>query len=111
MIPAVKLERLLNRFASLEAEMASGTSGEAFVKLSREHSELAPVIETVRAYRAAQSELEGAEAMIADPTSDSEMRGMAEQERADLRAKLETLDHDLRISLLPRDAADNSSAI
>jgi peptide chain release factor 1 len=36
---------------------------------------------------------------------------MAEQERADLRAELTTLDHDLKIQLLPRDAADASSAI
>ena len=36
---------------------------------------------------------------------------MAEQERADLRAQLTTLDHDLKIQLLPRDAADASSAI
>ncbi len=111
MIPAAKLERLLDRFSAIEAEMASGVGGDAFVKLSREHAELSPVIETARAYRQAQTQLEEAEAMIADPSSDSEMRGMAEQERADLRARLEILDHDLKIQLLPRDAADASSAI
>ena len=46
MIPAAKLDRLLDRFAAIESEMASGASGEAFVKLSREHAQLAPVIET-----------------------------------------------------------------
>jgi peptide chain release factor 1 len=111
MIPAVKLDRLLNRFAALEAEMASGKSGDAFVKLSREHAELSPVIETAQAYRTAQIQLEETEALIADPGSDSEMRGMAEQERADLRTSLEALDRDLKIQLLPRDAADASSAI
>ena len=111
MIPAVKLDRLLNRFAALEAEMASGKSGDAFVKLSREHAELSPVIETAQAYRTAQIQLVDTEAMIADPSSDSEMRGMAEQERADLRSQLETLDRDLKIQLLPKDAADASSAI
>jgi len=111
MIPAAKLDRLLNRFAALEAEMASGASGEAFVKLSREHAQLAPVIEAAQAYRTAQIQLVETEAMIADPASDSEMRGMAEQERAELRARLETLDRDLKIQLLPKDAADDSSAI
>ena len=48
MIPPAKLERLLDRFAAIESEMASGASGPAFVKLSREHAELAPVIETDR---------------------------------------------------------------
>src|SRR5471032_1549797 len=108
MIPAAKLERLLDRFSAIESEMASGASGPAFVKLSREHAELAPVIETARAYRSAQTQLEETEALIADPASDSEMRGMAEQERADLRARLTGLDVALKLQLLPRDAADDS---
>jgi peptide chain release factor 1 len=111
MIPAAKLDRLLDRFAALEAEMASGASGEVFVKLSREHAELSPVIETAQAYRTAQIQLADTEAMIDDPGSDSDMRVMAEQERADLRAQLETLDRTLKIQLLPKDAADDSSAI
>src|ERR1700722_4756005 len=111
MIPANKLERLLDRFSAIESEMASGASGAAFVKLSREHAELSPVIETVRAYRQAQVRIGDAEAMIADPATDSEIRNMAEEERAELKDELEKLDRDLRIALLPRDAADDSSAI
>src|SRR6478752_3167610 len=111
MIPAVKLERLLDRFSAIESEMASGASGSAFVKLSREHAELAPVIESAREYRSAQTQLDETEALIADPATDSEMRGMAEQERADLRGRLAALDRALQIQLLPRDAADASSAI
>jgi peptide chain release factor 1 len=111
MIPTTKLERLLDRFSAIESEMASGASGAAFVKLSREHAELSPVIETVRAYRQAQVRIGDAEAMIADPATDSEIRNMAEEERAELKVDLEKLDHDLRIALLPRDAADDSSAI
>jgi peptide chain release factor 1 len=111
MIPAAKLERLLDRFSAIESEMASGASGAAFVKLSREHAELQPVIESARAYRQAQTQLEETEALIADPTGDSEMRSLAEQERAELREKLAALDTELQIQLLPRDAADESSAI
>jgi peptide chain release factor 1 len=111
MIPSAKLERLLDRFSALESEMSSGASGAAFVKLSREHAELAPVIETVRDYRAAQQGFDDAEALIADPSTDSEMRGLAEAERGELKDRLAELDHKLRIALLPRDAADDSSAI
>jgi peptide chain release factor 1 len=111
MIPAAKLERLLDRFSAVESEMASGASGAAFVKLSREHAELAPMIETVRAYRHAQTQIEDADSLIADPQTESEIRNMAEEERAELRQRLETLGHDLRLALLPRDAADDSSAI
>src|SRR6202012_5166647 len=106
MIPAAKLERLLDRFAAIESEMSSGASGPAFVKLSREHAELAPVIATARAYRSTQKQIEDADALITDPGSDSEMRSLAEQERAELRERLETLDRELKIQLLPRDAAD-----
>jgi peptide chain release factor 1 len=111
MIPAAKLDRLLDRFDAIEAEMASGAAGEAFVKLSREHAELAPVIETVRAYRQAQVRIADADSLIADPATESEIKAMAEEERAELKETLERLDHDLRIALLPRDAADDSSAI
>ena len=70
MIPPAKLERLLDRFSAIESEMASGASGAAFVKLSREHAELGPVIETARAYRSAQTQLEETEALIGDPAPD-----------------------------------------
>ena len=111
MIPAAKLERLLDRFAAIESEMASGASGPQFVKLSREHAELAPVIEAARAYRRTQQQIEDADILIADPASESEMRDLAEQERAELKDRLAALDHELKVQLLPKDAADSSSAI
>ncbi len=111
MIPAAKLDRLLDRFAAVEAEMASGVIGEAFVKLSREHGELTPVIETARTYRAALADLEETKALIDDPSTDSEMRAMAEDEMAVLRQRLEELHQALRIALMPKDTADDSSAI
>jgi peptide chain release factor 1 len=110
-IPSAKLDRLLNRFAAIESEMTSGVAGEAFVKLSREHAELAPVIETVRAFRKAQQDLEGAAAELENPQNDPEIRDLAQQEVAELSKRIENLDRDLRIALLPKDAADDSSAI
>ncbi|MBV9903440.1 MAG: PCRF domain-containing protein, partial [Alphaproteobacteria bacterium] len=74
MIPSAKLDRLLDRFHAIEAELASGTAGQSFVKLSKEHAELSPVVEVVRDYRKVQDDLAGAEALIADPKTDSEMR-------------------------------------
>jgi peptide chain release factor 1 len=111
MIPAAKLERLLDRFAAVEAELATGGGGPGFVKLSKEHAELSPVIDVVREYRKIQDQLEQTEALIADPKTDSEMRGLAEEERAELKEQFAKLEHDLRIQLLPKDAADASSAI
>ena len=111
MIPTNKLERLRDRFQSVEAELSSGAGGPAFVKLSKEHAELAPVIAVIDAYRGTQQELEGAEALIADPKTDPEMRAMAEEERAELKERFAKIEHDLQIELLPKDAADSSSAI
>jgi peptide chain release factor 1 len=111
MIPANKLERLLDRFHAVEAELASGVAGGSFVKLSKEHAELAPVVEAASAYRTAQQQFEDADALVNDPGSDSEMRGLAEQERADLKVALEKLERDLKLKLIPKDAADASSAI
>ncbi len=111
MIPPAKLERLLDRFAAVEGELASGKSGAAYVKLSKEHAELAPVIAAVEAYKATDKQLQQTETLIADATTDSEMRALAEQERADLRARVGELERLLKLQLLPKDAADNSSAI
>jgi len=111
MLPAAKLERLLDRFHAVEAELASGVAGTSFVKLSKEHAELSPVVETAQAYRSAQRQLEDAEALIGDPATDADMRALAEQERAQLKSSLDKLEHDLKIKLLPKDAADESSAI
>src|ERR1700743_3413965 len=111
MIPTNKLERLRDRFQSVEAELSSGTAGPAFVKLSKEHAELAPVIAVINDYRNIQRELEGAEALIGDPKTDPEMRSMAEEERGELKERFARIEHDLQIQLLPKDAADSSSAI
>jgi len=111
MIPASKLERMLDRFHAVEAELSSGLSGPAFVKLSKEHAELLPVAEAAQAYRNATKEFEDADAMVNDASSDSEMRAMAEQERAELKVLLEKLEYDLKLKLLPKDTADSSSAI
>jgi len=112
MIPEAKLSRLVDRFAAVEAELASGGSGgAAYVKLSKEHAELAPIIEAVQAYRATGRELKDAEALANDSAADSDMRAMAEEERQALRQTQAALELALKLQLLPKDAADASSAI
>jgi peptide chain release factor 1 len=111
MIPTAKLERLLDRFHAVEAELASGVAGGVYVKLSKEHAELSPIIAAVEAYRTAEKQFGEADALVNDPSVDSEMRSLAEQERAELKVQLEGLERDLKLKLLPKDTADNSSAI
>jgi peptide chain release factor 1 len=111
MIPTSKLERLLDRFHAVEAELASGVAGGTYVKLSKEHAELAPIIAAVEAYRTTERQFGEANALVNDPANDSDMRALAEQERAELKTQLEKLERDLKLRLLPKDTADSSSAI
>jgi peptide chain release factor 1 len=111
MIPETTLARLLDRFAALEAELSSGASGTTYVKLSREHAELAPVVAAAAAYRDTAQALNDADAMASDSGSDPELRALAEEERATLKENFARLERDLQLKLLPKDAADNSSAI
>ncbi|MFL5237399.1 MAG: peptide chain release factor 1 [Rhizomicrobium sp.] len=111
MIPEAKLSRLVDRYAALEAQLASGTAGGEYAKLSKEHAELAPIVQAVEAYRATLREQQGAEGLATDSSADPELRSMAEEERATLRERIAELEHELQLRLLPKDAADSSSAI
>src|ERR1700722_4992520 len=111
MIPEAKLGRLIDRFAAVEAQLSSGSAGGEFVKLSKKHPEPPPVIAAVEAYRTVARELADADAMANDSSADSEMRDMAEEERAMLKERFAQLERELKIRLLPKDTADSSSAI
>jgi peptide chain release factor 1 len=111
MIPEAKLSRLVDRFAAIEAELSSGAAGAAYVKLSKEHAELAPVVEAIAAYRDTAQSLYDTEALANDAAADPELRAMAEEERAELKGKFANLERELQLKLLPKDAADSSSAI
>jgi peptide chain release factor 1 len=111
MLPDQKLNALVVRHATLERDLAAALPPETFVKLSREFAELAPVVEAVKSYRAAQRELEGLTSLIADPSTDAEMRSIAEAERPELEARRATLEHLLRLALIPKDAMDDRNVI
>ncbi len=110
MIPQAKLERVLDRFAAIEAELASGDSHD-FVKLSKEHAELAPVVDAIRSYRDIQRQCEENEALAEDQSTDAELKALANEELDVLRGKFEELERNVQLALLPKDSADSSSAI
>jgi peptide chain release factor 1 len=111
MLPDQKLEALVNRHAVIERELASGVAGEQYVKLSREFAELAPVVGAINAYRAVGSEISDLDALIADASTEPEMKRMAEAERPELTERRTKLEHELRLALLPKDAMDDHNAI
>ncbi len=110
-LPEAKLDVLLAHHASLEAESLGQLASERYVQITRELAELTPLIEAVKAYRAAVKELADTEALIADPATDAEMRGMAEAERDELTPKIEELVQKIRVALLPKDAMDDRNVV
>ena len=111
MLPDQKLDALVSRHAALERNLAAALPAEAYVKLSREFAELAPVVEAVKSYRAAQREVADLSSLIADPATDAEMRSIAEAERPQVEALRAALEQQLRLALLPKDAMDERSVI
>jgi len=104
---ADKFERIVARAEELRSDLSGGLNGEAFSKASRELSELEPVVARIEEWRAAEAEAEGAEQLLADP----EMRDLAEQELRSLRDRLPKLAREIQLALLPKDEADERSAI
>ena len=79
--------------------------------LSKELSELAPVVDRIADLRTCRQQLEEAETMIVDAADDRELRALAEAERDELKERLPQLELEVRRLLLPRDEADERNAI
>ena len=79
-------------------------------KLSREHAQLAPVVEKYREYKKVREGLLEAKAIF-DDNPDADMRRLAEDEIAELRPRLEALERELPILLLPKDPNDAKNVI
>ncbi|MBB3612054.1 peptide chain release factor 1 [Rhizobium sp. BK602] len=110
-LPVEKMRELERRFGEIEARMSAGPSADVYVKLASEYSELQPVVTKIRDYEKAIAEAADLETMLADRSVDREMRELAEMELPDVKARIETLEQDIQILLLPKDAADEKSAI
>jgi peptide chain release factor 1 len=108
-LPA-KLERVVARYQELEETMAAG-GGQDFARLSKEYSDLGPVVAKVREFNRAADELQALAVMMNDPASDAEMKALATDEFYVLKDRLPVLERELTLMLLPKDAADERSAI
>ena len=111
MLPEAKLDILLAHHASLEAELLGQLNSDKYVQITRELAELNPLIDAVKAYRAARAEIAGTESLLADSANDPEMRGMAEAELETLQARTAELEQKIRVALLPKDAMDDRNVV
>ena len=110
-IPAEKLDRLVSRWETVQGALASGADQETYVRLSREFAELDPIVATINALRSALREREGLQHLIDDPGSEADVAALAEEEIEPLDTKIEELERQLKVQLLPKDSADEKSAI
>ena len=108
-ISDTRLAQIASRFAELEARLASGTlEGPEFVAASRDYAELEPVARASAEVVTMRGELASLTAL---DESDPEMRALAEEEVARIRAELPEAEHRLAIAMLPRDSADTRPAM
>lgn len=105
------LEHLVRRHAELRDMLARGGAGGAeFGKLSKEYSELTPIIESVEMLRRARDEVSTL-ADLASSSEDADLRKLAEDEMRSLRERLPGLEQQVKLALIPRDADDQRNAI
>jgi peptide chain release factor 1 len=95
----------------VESELASQLTPATYVKLSREFAELGPVIAAIKAYREVTDEIAGLEALLADSSTDAEMRALAAGEKPALEQRRTALEQVIRLALLPKDAMDDRNVI
>ncbi|MBP5856397.1 peptide chain release factor 1 [Marivibrio halodurans] len=106
------LERVLARHRELSDTMARGDLGaDAFRKYSKEYADLSPLVEKAEAFKAARAERADLAGMAEDASADAEMRALAREELETLDERLPEIEHELKLLLLPKDEADDRSAI
>ncbi len=108
-----KLDRVVDRHKELERQLSEGDASDSqvYANLSKEYSDLTPVVETITALRNLRSESEDLSSLIEDSDTDGDMREMAEAELQDLKLREPEIEQQLQIMLLPKDVADARNAI
>jgi peptide chain release factor 1 len=105
-----KLDKLARRHAELADMLADpARRGGEFAKLSKEYSDLTPLVENLAALKKARAEREDLAALAGE--GEAEMRALAAAELAALDKRLPELERQMRLMLLPKDEADERNAI
>ena len=108
-----KLDDLLIRFEELMSELSEpdvANNPERFRKLMKEQSDLAPIVAAYKEYKQCKQNIADSLAML-DEESDEEMRELAKEELNESRKRIEELEQELKILLLPKDPNDDKNVI
>jgi peptide chain release factor 1 len=110
-IPKEKLDKLVERWEAIQTELNQGVNQATYAKLTKEFSDLSPLVAAIRELGDASKEAHDLEALVADVSADKEMTALAREELETLRPRIADLEQKLKLLLLPKDAADERSAI
>ncbi len=108
-----KLEDLIIRFEELMSELSEpdvANNPERFRRLMKEQSDLSPIVETYKEYKQCKQNIEDSLAML-EEESDEEMRELAKEELNEAKSRIEELEKELKILLLPKDPNDDKNVI
>ena len=108
-----RLEDLLIRFEEIMSELnePSVINDQArFQKLMKEQSDLQPIVDAYKEYKDCKQTVEDSLVMLGEE-SDEEMREMLKEELNDAKKRIEELEHELKILLLPKDPNDEKNVI
>ena len=108
-----RLDDLLIRYEELMEELNSpdvAMDQNRFRKLMKEQSDLTPLVEAYREYKKAKETVEDS-LMLLEEETDEEMRELAKEELADAKKRIEELEQELKILLLPKDPNDDKNVI
>ncbi|MBR3482140.1 MAG: peptide chain release factor 1 [Neisseriaceae bacterium] len=101
----IHLQERLEEINLLLADENAAADMDKYRALTREHAEISPIVAVFSQYNQAQADLAAAEEMLTDP----EMKAFAEEEIDTAKNKLNQLESELQILLLPKDADDNKN--
>ena len=108
-----RLEDILIHYEELMQELASpGVTDDQkrFQRLMKEQADLAPIVEVYKAYKQAKQDMEDSLSLL-EEEHDEEMRELAKEELSAARKKIEELEYQLKILLLPKDPNDEKNII
>lgn len=108
-----RLDDILIHYEELMLELNNPSVAEdqrRFRKLMKEQSDLTPLVEAYKEYKQAKQDVEDSLALLEEET-DEEMRELAKEELADAKKRIEELEQELKILLLPKDPNDDKNVI
>ena len=110
-IPLDKIEDILQKGKSLEEQLGKENTSEKFVELSKEYSEIQPLYESVVEWKNIYIEISDLKNLLEEESTDKEMKDLASEELEELEKKINSLNDEIKILLLPKYKADSSDVI